>query len=78
MKQLKNFVFICTLIVSLSGIAFAEGGVTQGPGIAPPPPPDCTETVGQAGESTANATDSYNSSMFVADVLANWFEKAIL
>ena len=78
MKQLKNLVFICTLIVALSGVAFADGGVTQGPGIAAPPPPDRTETAGQAEESTAIAADSYDSSLFVVDVLANWFEKAIL
>ena len=78
MKQLKNFVFICTLIFSLSGIAFADGGVTQGPGIAPPAQPDCTETGCQPTESTANAPDPYDSSVFLADVLANWFEIAIL
>jgi len=77
MKQLKNFVFVCTLLVSLSSAALAEGGVTQGPGIAPPPPPDCTETSCQNSEST-NAPDPYSNSVFLADVLANWLEKAIL
>ena len=76
MKQLKNFVFICTLIFSLSGVAFADGGVTQGPGMAPPSPPDCPET--QPGESPANAPDQNDSSVILADLLANWLEKAIL
>jgi hypothetical protein len=84
MKQLRNLVFVCTLIIAVPGIALADGGVTQGPGLAQPTP-DCTETGCQSSDSTATssddstatAPDSFDSSA-LADVLIDWLEKTIL
>ncbi len=81
MKQLRNLVFVCTLIIAVSGIALADGGVTQGPGLAS----DCTETGCQTNnsttttsdDSTATAPDSFDSSV-LADILINWLENTIL
>ena len=85
MKQLRNLIFVCTLIIAVSGIALADGGITQGPGLAQPTPPDCTETGCQSGvstatssdDSTATAPDSFDSSA-LAVVLIDWLEKTIL
>ncbi len=84
MKQLRNLVFVCTVIIAVSGIALADGGVTQGPGLAQPTP-DCAETGCQSDNSTATtsdystatAPDSFDSSA-LADILINWLEMSFV
>ena len=39
MKKLRTFIAACILVLSLSVVGFADGGVTQTPGSTNPPPP---------------------------------------
>lgn len=51
MKTVTQFVATCLLVVSMSAVALADGGATQGPGLAAPlPPPDCTTACSEAEE----------------------------
>ena len=77
MTRLRRLFAISILIVSLTGIALADGGETQGP---PAPTPECgTDCSGiEASMQMQTAQDSTVDIVTTADMLAAWFAQMIL
>jgi hypothetical protein len=79
MTKVIRFLATCLLVVSLTAVALADGGETQGPGLAPPQPPttecttDCTdnETPCPVPEPSVDVSD-------VVDVLVTWLVQSAL
>jgi hypothetical protein len=79
MSKLTRFLGTCLLIASISTVAFADGGSTQGPPAPPPPPPG--QCVADSTGQDASTQPTQESSVDVAtavDMLANWLALAIL
>ena len=76
MKKLTRFFATCLLVVSLSVVALADGGATQGPGLAAPPPTNCTTGCSEA----ENATSTQNLAAHTMTEAANfltWLAESI-
>jgi hypothetical protein len=77
MKEFRRLLAISILLVSLSGVALADGGDTQGPPLAPPPPAgectaDCTNSAVTSPTPTSDATTD------LASNIITWLVEAIL
>jgi hypothetical protein len=78
MTKVIRFFATCILVVSLAAVALADGGETQGPGLAPPQPPttectaDCTsnEASCPVPELSVEASD-------VANLLVTWLVNSL-
>ncbi len=77
MSKLTRFFGTCLLIASISAVAFADGGDTQGPPAPAPPPRLCVADSTDVDASTQPAPDSVDFAPAV-DMLANWLALAIL
>jgi hypothetical protein len=79
MSKTTRFLATCLLVTSMSAVAFAEGGDTQGPPHASPPPASAESTARESGyESLATAPDSSIDVVTTATVMfAIWLEAAI-
>ena len=75
MKKLSSFVATCILLLSLTAVAFADGGITQTPGSKddPPPPPG-----GGAPSASETAPDQFALAASELAWLATWLEQSIL
>lgn len=80
MTRTRRLVAICILNVSLFGVAFADGGATQGPPVAPPAPQECTADCSSTEESTTGQTapDSTVDIVTMAEMLAAWLVQTVL
>ena len=79
MKELRRLVAISIVMVSLFGVALAEGGDTHGPPAAPPAPPECTADCSTTEVSTTQpAQDSTVDIATTAEVYAVWLATLIL
>jgi hypothetical protein len=79
MTPLTRLVGMSILVVSLFGVALADGGVAQGPPIAQPPSEcnaDYSET--QASAPTQPAQDSTVDIVTTAEIFAAWLAQTIL
>jgi hypothetical protein len=78
MKTLTRFFATCLLVVSMSAVALADGGVTQGPGLAAPPPPpvDCPTGCSEA-ENAISTQNSAVDTMIEAAELVTWLAESI-
>ncbi len=70
MKKLTRFFATCLLVVSMSAVALADGGITQGPGLASPSPPDCP-TGGSEAENAAS-TQNLSIDIMLEAAFATW------
>ena len=73
MKKLTSLFATCILVLSLSGIALADGGNTHGPGLPPPPP-----SGGETSSASATAESQYYNALSELTLLMTWFEQSIL
>lgn len=80
MTRFRRLVAVSILMVSLFGVALAEGGATQGPPVAPPAPPECnTDCSGTAASTPAQpAEDSSVDIVTEVAIFASWFAMSIL
>jgi hypothetical protein len=78
MSKLTRFFGTCLLIASISSVAFADGGDTQGPPAPPPPPRQCVVDSTDLDASTHLAQESSVDVATAVDLLANWLALAIL
>jgi hypothetical protein len=80
MTQLRRLIAISILMVSLFGVALADGGATQGPPLAPPAPPaECTTGCSETAYTQAQPTQD-SSVDFVTEAttrFAAWLEAMI-
>jgi hypothetical protein len=77
MKELSRLIAISILMVSLFGVALADGGDMQGPPLAPPPPAvtctaDCTNSAVTSPTLTSDVTTD------LANNVVTWLVGAIL
>ena len=72
MKKLTSLFATCILVLSLSVIALAEGGVTHGPGLATYSPPVPTPSLG------TRTDDQYYAAASEIALLMVWLEQSIL
>ena len=70
MKKLTSLFATCILVLSLSGTALADGGITQGPGMPSPAP-------GGTG-AAANAEAQSHDVLSEWTLFVTWFEQSIL
>lgn len=76
MKNLTRFFATCLLVVSMSAVALADGGITQTPGLAPPAPPDCTTGCSEAENATSTQNLSVDT-MIEAAKFVTWLAESI-
>jgi len=77
MKKLSGFFATCLLVVSMSAAALADGGVTQGPGLAPPPPPPvCTTDCSEAENAISTQSLSVDT-MIEVEKFVTWLTESI-
>ena len=80
MTQLRRLVAISILMVSMFGVALADGGATQGPPAAPPAPPECNADCSGI-DASAQVQPEQNSSVDIVTeattMLTRWLEAAI-
>jgi hypothetical protein len=72
MKKLTTLFVTCILVLSLSGIALADGGATHGPGLATYGPPVPTPSL-----ETGTDNQYYAAASEIALLMA-WLEQSIL
>jgi len=77
MKELRRLIAISILMVSLFGVALADGGDVQGPPLAPPPPAakytaDCSNSAVTSPAPTSDVTTD------LANNIVTWLVGAIL
>jgi hypothetical protein len=72
MKKLTSLFVTCILVLSLSGIALADGGATHGPGAPSTLPPPVPQT------NSATETAEYYDVLSELTLLVTWFEQSIL
>jgi hypothetical protein len=75
MNKLSRLIATCALVFSLSAVALADGGITQGPGLTAPPPGDgIAQTPGFNGDTTTD-----NSSLEAIDwtILIDWLAQSV-
>ena len=81
MTTLRRLLAICVLTVSLSGVAVADGGETQGPPLlSAPPAPECITDCSDASGSTPDQPAEEPSVDIVTEavIFANWLAMSIL
>ncbi len=70
MRKLTRFFVTCLLVSSLSVVAFADGGDTQTPPQASPPPAECTmgfpDNIGSIPEQASSVDIATEVAVFVA------------
>jgi hypothetical protein len=77
MKELRRLVAVSILMVSLSGVALAEGGDTHGPPLAPPAPPaECTTDCSNSAVTSPAPTSDVTTDL--ANNIVTWLVEAIL
>jgi hypothetical protein len=77
MKELRRLLAISILLVSLFGVALADGGTTQGPPVAPPPPPgECTADC--SNSTVTSTTPTSDATTDLASNIITWLVEAIL
>jgi hypothetical protein len=79
MTKLSRFLGTCLLIGSMTTVAWADGGETQGSGggpVAPPSPPPAESTTDGATTLTS-AQDASATSSEVVNVLVTWLVESI-
>jgi hypothetical protein len=76
MTPLKRLVGISILVASLFGTALADGGATQTPPIAPPPPSECTAACSET-EASMPVQDSTVDIVTTAEIFAAWLAQTI-
>ena len=77
MKELRRLVAISILMVSLFGVALADGGETQGPPLAPPPPAvECTADCANSAVTSLTPTSDVTTDL--VNNIVTWLVKAIL
>ena len=75
MTKAKNFVASCLLIVSMSAVAFADGGETQGPANPLTTPPPVVQPVVAPTETESSQTFD---ALKTAEAITVWLLTAIL
>ena len=80
MTKLKRFCATCLLVVSISAVALADGGNTQGPEFAPPPPVEqCTTGCETMTSAPVQAPlDNTTNALTLADMLVIWLVESIV
>ena len=68
MTKLNRFFASCLLIASISAVAIADGGSTQGPSIYSEPPP----ATGSSDASTEDASSPALDALKTAESVAIW------
>lgn len=68
----------CILMVSLFGVALAEGGDTHGPPAMPPAVPECTADCPSTEASTTAQPTQDSVDITTAEMLAAWLATSIL
>jgi hypothetical protein len=77
MKELRRLVAISILMVSLFGVALADGGETQGPPLPPPPPAaECTADCSNSAVTSTTPTSDVTTDL--ANNVITWLVEAIL
>jgi hypothetical protein len=76
MTKLTRFFATCVLVVSISAVAWADGGSTQGPNIVPPSPPveECTTS---CTNSLTSPQPSSADTLTMADMFLIWLAESI-
>ena len=79
MTKVIRFLATCLLVVSLAAVALAEGGETQGPGLAPPQPPttECTADC-NGNEASCPEPEPWVDASEVANVFVTWLVQSTL
>jgi hypothetical protein len=76
MSKLTRFFAISLLVLSMSAVAFADGGEMQGPGSPEPPPPSDMQGPGVPSSSTGTPVDTASSDVNVilagSEEFARW------
>lgn len=78
MTKLTRFFATCILVVSISAVAWADGGTTQGPNIAAPPPPveECATVCPENVTFTPQQPSSVET-LTLADMFIIWLAESI-
>ncbi|HEX7529905.1 MAG TPA: hypothetical protein VF333_02090 [Pyrinomonadaceae bacterium] len=77
MKELRRLVAISILMVSLFGVALADGGDVQGPPL--PPPPSAAECTADCSNSAVTSTaPTSDVTTDLANSVITWLVEAIL
>ena len=79
MRKPTTFVAACILMLSLSGVALADGGITQAPGFTAPPPPDGSTSSMMTGTTNSETAEGQSDGLASElTPLVTWLAESIL